>query len=129
MNQFCVIGPIVGKPYTSVGGNYTFTNITVRTERPGKDKQPVYSDIPFQIFGDHIQSRGLADGVWVIVTGRIDVREYNGKVYTQVRPTEIQAIGTHSRLVAAKTERPAAQETQQDAERAYTPGVEDDIPF
>jgi len=94
-NHFQVIGKIIGKPTVSLSGDsqYQFTNVLVEVTRPGRNNTVIAERIPLQIFGDHIESRGLAVGVWVIVTGRLGVANTQSGSYPRVSPMEIQAIG------------------------------------
>jgi len=130
LNRFEIIGPIVSKPVTAVRGNYALTNIIVRTERTGKDKQIITTDIPISLFGDHTGKISLGDCVYIV--GRLDSREYNGKIYVDVKPVDWQIIVTHREPVAPKIERPAINETRQtDISQPATSeqGPEEDIPF
>jgi len=128
LNRFELIGPIVTKPVSAVRGSYTFTNITIRTERTGKDKQVITSDIPISLFGDHTGK--ISQGYSIYIIGRLDSREYNGRVYVDIKPIDWWLTGTPSKPVDAKTKQPTTKEsTKTEQEPETQSGSDEDIPF
>jgi len=87
LNSFILSGTIVS--VTPVGAARKVVIEGMAYDRKTKQEQP--TRVQFTCFGDRT---GIAPGTVVAVSGNVESREYNGKLYTDIIARDFEILGT-----------------------------------